>query len=294
MKLRTTKYIVKEGLINTYRNKLMSLASIGVVTASMIVLGLFLVITINLSHNTQILKEQPQMQVFCDPELDDEQIKEVEKVIKNDSRVKNYTFVSKQEALEKTKEMLGDDQEVIEGLGDDFLPVSFIIELNNLKEAPDVVSSFKSIQGVGNVRYSQERVDIVLKIATWVQIGNMVLIIILLAVAMFIIANTIKLTVFARRKEISIMKYIGATDWFIRWPFIVEGVIIGLFGAAIGFVVISLLYGLLSNKIIEGVNIISLVSLGELQFVVTYTFALVGVVIGALGSTISIRKYLHV
>lgn len=294
MKLRTTKYIVKEGLINTYRNKLMSLASIGVVTASMIVLGLFLVITINLSHNTQILKEQPQMQVFCDPELDDEQIKEVEKVIKNDSRVKNYTFVSKQEALEKTKEMLGDDQEVIEGLGDDFLPVSFIIELNNLKEAPDVVSSFKSIQGVGNVRYSQERVDIVLKIATWVQIGNMVLIIILLAVAMFIIANTIKLTVFARRKEISIMKYIGATDWFIRWPFIVEGVIIGLFGAAIGFVVISLLYGLLSNKIIEGVNIISLVSLGELQFIVTYTFALVGVLIGALGSTISIRKYLHV
>jgi len=294
MKLRTTKYIFKEGLINAYRNKLMSLASVSVVTASMIVLGLFLVISINLNHNIRKLEEQPQMQVFCDPELDDEQIKVIEQAIKNDSRVKKYTYVSKKEALEKAKEMLGEDQNVIEGLGDDFMPVSFIVELNNLKEAPDVVSAFKSIQGVSNVRYSQERIDIILKIATWVQIGNIVLIIILLAVAMFIISNTIKLTVFARRKEINIMKYIGATDWFIRWPFIIEGVVIGLIGAVIGFVAISIIYALLSNKVSEGINIISLVSLRELQFVVTYTFALVGTVIGALGSAVSIRKYLHV
>lgn len=294
MKLRTTKYIVKEGLINTYRNTLMSLASVGVVTASMIILGVFLVITINLSHNTQKLKEQPQMQVFCEPELDDEQIGTIEKKIKSDSRVKKYTYVSKQEALIKAKEMLGNDQDVVEGLGDDFMPVSFIVELKNLKEAQDVVSAFKSIQGVGNVRYSQERVDIILKIATWVQIFNMALIIILLAIAMFIISNTIKLTVFARRKEINIMKYIGATDWFIRWPFVVEGVIIGLAGAAIGFVAISIVYAIFLNMVSEEVNIFSLVSLGELQFNVTYTFALVGIAIGTLGSTISIRKYLQV
>lgn len=294
MKLRTTKYIVKEGLINTYRNTLMSLASVGVVTASMFILGVFLVIAINLSYNTQKLKEQPQIQVFCEPELDDEQIGIIEKNIKSDSRVKEYTYVSKQEALNKAKEMLGNDQDVVEGLGDDFMPVSFIIELKNLKEAQEVVSAFKSIQGVGNVRYSQERVDIILKIATWVQIGNMVLIIILLAVAMFIISNTIKLTVFARRKEINIMKYIGATDWFIRWPFVVEGVIIGLAGAAVGFIAISFFYGVVSSKVTQEVKIFSLVSLGELQFNVIYTFALVGIVIGTLGSTISIRKYLHV
>ncbi|NLL07248.1 MAG: ABC transporter permease [Clostridiaceae bacterium] len=294
MKLRTTKYIVKEGFINTYRNLLMSLASVGVVTASMIILGVFLVIALNLSYNTQKLKEQPQIQVFCEPELDDEQIRTIEKSIKNDSRVKKYTYVSKQEALKKAKEMLGDDQDVVEGLGDDFMPVSFIVELNNLKESQNVVSAFKSIQGVGNVRYSQERIDFILNIATWVQVGNLALIIILLAVAMFIISNTIKLTVFARRKEINIMKYIGATDWFIRWPFIVEGVIIGLAGAAIGFVAISIVYGILWGKVAEGVNIFSLVSLGEIQFNVTYTFVLVGIGIGAIGSTISIRKYLQV
>jgi len=294
MKLRTTKYIFKEGLINAYRNKLMSLASISVVTASMIVLGLFLIISINLKYNIQKLEQQPQMQVYCDPELDDQQIRTIEQTIKSDARVKKYTYVSKKEAFEKMKEMLGEDQDVLEGLGDDFMPVSFIIELNNLKEAKDVVESFKLIEGVSSVRYSQERIDILIKIATWVQVGNIVLTIILLAVAMFIISNTIKLTVFARRKEINIMKYIGATDWFIRWPFIVEGVVIGLVGAAIGFLDFSIIYALLSSKISEGINIISLVSLRELQFVVIYTFALVGIGIGSLGSAVSIRKYLHV
>ncbi|AEV67219.1 permease-like cell division protein FtsX [Acetivibrio clariflavus] len=294
MKLRTTKYIFKEGLINAYRNKLMSLASISVVTASMIVLGLFLIISINLKYNIQKLEQQPQMQVYCDPELDDQQIRTIEQTIKSDARVKKYTYVSKKEAFEKMKEMLGEDQDVLEGLGDDFMPVSFIIELNNLKEAKDVVESFKLIEGVSSVRYSQERIDILIKIATWVQVGNIVLTIILLAVAMFIISNTIKLTVFARRKEINIMKYIGATDWFIRWPFIVEGVVIGLMGAAIGFLAVSIIYALFSSKISEGINIISLVSLRELQFVVIYTFALVGIGIGSLGSAVSIRKYLHV
>jgi cell division transport system permease protein len=248
----------------------------------------------NLTHNTERLKQQPQMQVFCDPELDDMQITKIEQTIKSDSRVKKYTFVSKKEALDKAKEMLGNDQDVIKGLEDDFMPVSFIIELNNLADAKLVVESFKKIQGVGNVRYSQKRVDMILKVATWVQVGNAALIIILLAVSMFIISNTIKLTVFARRKEINIMKYIGATDWFIRWPFVVEGVIIGLVGAALGFIAISIAYVPFSIKISEAINIISLVNLGGIQRNVIYTFSLVGVVVGALGSTISIRKYLRV
>lgn len=293
MKLRTTKYIVKEGLINTYRNMLMSLASVGVVTASMVVLGIFLVIAINLTHNTELLKQQPQMQVFCNHELDNRQVAEVEQTIKNDSRVKKYIYVSKKEALEKAKELLGNDQDVIEGLGEEFMPESFIIQLNNLADIKTVVGSFENIQGVEKVKFSEKRVDMVLKVGTWVQVGNVVLTIILLAVSMFIISNTIKLTVFARRKEINIMKYIGATDWFIRWPFVVEGVIIGFVGAALGYVVVSIVYGLFSGNYAEAINI-SFVNLGDIQTNVIYTLLLVGVVVGALGSTISIRKYLRV
>ncbi|WP_010245923.1 permease-like cell division protein FtsX [Acetivibrio cellulolyticus] len=294
MKLRTTKYIIKEGMINTYRNALMSLASIGVVTASMIILGVFLVITINLTHNTEILKAQPQMQVFCDPELDDRQVIVIEQAIRTDSRVKEYTFVSKKDAFSKTKELLGNDTDVLQGLEESFLPASYVVELKNSQDAQAVVESFKEIPGVSNVRYSQKTIDMISKVATWVQVGNAALIIILLVVAMFIISNTIKLTVFARRKEISIMKYIGATDWFIRWPFVVEGVIIGLIGAVIGFIVVSIAYGTFASKFSAGVNIIKLVNLGDLQFEVIYIFSLVGIVVGALGSTISIRKYLRV
>jgi cell division transport system permease protein len=293
MKLRTTKYIVKEGIVNTYRNMLMSLASVGVVTASMVVLGIFLVIAINLTHNTERLKQQPQMQVFCDPELDNKQVEDVEEAIKNDPRVKKYTYVSKKEALEKAKEILGNDKDVIEGLGEDFMPESFIIQLNNLAEFKSVVETFEKIQGVEKVKFSEARVDTIIKIGTWVQVGNVVLTIILLAVSMFIISNTIKLTVFARRKEINIMKYIGATDWFIRWPFVVEGVIIGFVGAALGFVVVSVVYGLFTGKYAGTINI-SLVNLGDVQTNVIYTLSLVGVIVGALGSAISIRKYLHV
>ncbi|OPZ85830.1 MAG: Cell division protein FtsX [Firmicutes bacterium ADurb.Bin419] len=294
MKLNTTKYIIKEGIINTYRNALMSLASVSVVTASMIILGLFLVITINLTYNTDNLKEQPQMMVFCDPELDDKQVMVVEQTIRNDSRVKTHVYVSKKEAFEKTKDMLGNDKDVIEGLSESFMPVSFIIELNNLADAQSVVEDFRMIPGVGKVKYSQKTIDMLLKVATWVQIGNAVLIFILLVISMFIISNTIKLTVFARRKEINIMKYIGATDWFIRWPFVVEGVIIGLIGAVLGFVAISIGYGVFSSRFKEGMEIINFVNLRALQFDVIYTFLLVGVVVGALGSTISIRKYLRV
>lgn len=294
MKLNTTKYIIKEGMINTYRNALMSLASVGVVTASMIILGLFLVITINLTYNTDILKKQPQMQVFCDPELDDRQIMVIEQAIKKDSRVKQHVYVSKKEAFEKTKEMLGNDKDIIEGLDESFMSVSFIVELNNLADAQVVVETFKEIPGVGKVKYSQKTIDMILKVATWVKVGNVALIIILLVISMFIISNTIKLTVFARRKEINIMKYIGATDWFIRWPFIVEGVIIGVVGAVLGFTAISIGYALFSSKFSEGINIMKLVNFGDLQFEVIYTFLMVGIIVGALGSTISIRKYLRV
>lgn len=272
----------------------MSLASVGVVTASMIILGIFLAITINLTYNTEIFKQQPQMQVFCDPELDDRQIMVIEQTIRTDSRVKTHTYVSKKEAFEKTKEMLGNDKDIIEGLDESFMSVSFVIELYNLADAQDVVETFEQIPGVGKVKYSQKTIDVILKVATWVQVGNISLIIILLAISIFIISNTIKLTVFARRKEINIMKYIGATDWFIRWPFVVEGVIIGLVGAAIGFIAISIGYGLFSGKYTQGINIIKFVDLRELQFEVIYTFSLVGIIVGALGSTISIRKYLRV
>lgn len=293
MKLRTTKYIVKEGFVNTYRNILMSLASMGVVIASLIIFGFFWLITVNVHHNTQFLKEQPEMQVFCNPELDDYQVSMLEMVLK-DERIKEYRKVTKEEAFEKAKEMLGDDKAVLEGLDESILPVSFIIKLKESSDYQDVVKKLSSFPGVDSVKYSQKAIDFVYRILRGVQIGSTVLIILLVSISIFIISNTIKLTVFARRKEINIMKYIGATDWFIRWPFIVEGIIIGLVGAAVSFGVIFVVYYFGGNWILEDFSMIKFISMRDIASDLITLFCLIGAFVGALGSAISIRKYLRV
>ena len=294
MKLRTAKYIIKEGFVNTYRNVLMSLASMGVVSASLIILGFFLVITANIEHNTRFLKEQPEMQVFCNPNLDDYQVGMVQWTISKDDRIESYEVVDKAAAFEKAKEMLGEDKEILEGLDESIMPVSFIIKLKNSKDYEEVVEEYKNYPGVDNVQYSQKAIDFVNKILRMLQIGSTALIIILSAIAVFIISNTIKLTVFARRKEINIMKYIGATDWFIRWPFIVEGIIIGLVGAVASFGIIYIVYALGGRSIVNDMAMLELVSMGDMSFQLISTFCLIGAFVGALGSVISIQKYLRV
>lgn len=294
MKLRTTKYVVKEGFINTYRNILMSLASVGVVTASLIIFGFFWVITVNVNYNTQVLREQPEMQVFCDPELDDSQVTMVELLIRGDNRIREYKTVTKQEAFEKAKEMLGEDKTVLDGLDESILPVSFVIKLKNSSDAEAVVKKFSSFPGVDNVRYSQKTIDFIYRIVRSIQIGSSLLIVLLLTISIFIISNTIKLTVFARRKEINIMKYIGATDWFIRWPFIVEGIIIGLIGAFLSLGIMSIIYSFGGGKLTEGIYMFKVVSLEKICSDLISIFSIIGVFVGALGSSISIRKYLQV
>jgi len=142
--VKNTKYIIKEGFVNTYRNVLMSLASMGVVSASLIILGFFLVMTANIEHNTRFLKEQPEMQVFCNPNLDDYQVGMLQWTISRDERIESYQMVDKAAAFEKAKEMLGEDKEILEGLDESIMPVSFIIKLKNSKDYEEVVERYKN------------------------------------------------------------------------------------------------------------------------------------------------------
>lgn len=294
MKLRTTKYVVKEGFVNAYRNALMSLASVGVVTVSLFVFGFFYVITANLNYNTSALKDQPEMQLFCIPELDESQVGQIEELIKADIRIKSYQKVTKEEAFVKASEMLGNKSSLLEGLSEDFLPVSFIIKLQNADECEAIVNRFNRIQGIENVRYSQKSIDFIKRVIHWVQIGSIFIIIMLMVISLFIISNTIKLTVFARRREINIMKYIGATDWFIRWPFVFEGIIIGVIGGILSYFLVGLFYSILVSKFAEGINMIKLMKLSQISLSLIAAFLIMGSLVGSLGSVISIRKYLRV
>jgi len=299
MKIRTAKYIVKEGILNVYKNKLMSLASIGIIIASLLLFGIFLLIELNLDHNTRALESIPQLEVFCDYKLDETLVGDIENAIREDDRISEYRMVTKKEAFNKLKEKLEGNEDILEGYDESFLPVSFIIKLKDPRDSDEIKEKFENMSKVDSVECPQRSIELISKASSWIKVISGVLIAILLIISTFIISNTIKLTVFARRKEISIMKYIGATDWFIRWPFIVEGVIIGIIGAAVALALSS--YGYRAVELRLGNDIVS-VSMGffemlkfkDVVLVLVLFYSFLGAVVGAIGSVMSLRKHLRV
>ncbi|HOV27104.1 MAG TPA: permease-like cell division protein FtsX [Pseudobacteroides sp.] len=297
MKIRTTKYIIKEGIINSYRNKLMSLASIIIVTASLLVFGIFLIISVNFQHKiNEMMESQLQIEVYCDANLDETQVKDIEAQIKMNSFVSNVRRVTKEEALERCKALLEEDGSILEGYDGSFLPESFIVKINNSDNIKRVVEEFKALKGVESVGFLEDNVNQLSSISYWARFISILLLVILLSVSIFIISNTIKLTVFARRREIGIMKYIGATDWFIRLPFIVEGIIIGIVGAIISFIVTYYCYSTIESQLSNGVlgETLEFVSINSIVLYVIGSYSIIGTVVGGIGSGISIRKYLRV
>jgi len=299
MRIRTVKYILKEGAINAYRNKLMSLASVSIVVATLVIFGVLLLVALNLRINLDILKNQPQLEAYCYTELDDVQIKQIENTIKENNKVASYQIVTKDQALQKMKDKLANDATILDGYDASIFPVSFIIKLKDSAYATEVVKSLETTSGIEKVSYSQRLIDVISKVSYWTQLICGFMIIIFLMVSVFIISNTIKLTVFARRREISIMKYIGATDWFIRWPFVVEGVIIGIIGVIIAFIISSLGYNELESKFSKdmlnvSMEFLKLINIREVWLQIVAFYSAIGISVGAFGSFLSIRRYLRV
>ena len=299
MRIRTARYIFKEGVVNTYRNILMSLASIMIVIATLIVYGFFLLIALNLEMNISVLKDQPQLEVFCNVELDDNQVKLVEEAVKNNSKVAKYEMVTKEEAFEKLKTRFGENSILLDGYDESILPVSFIINLKDPSQSEDVVKEFENMSGVHEVSFHQKTIDMISKVTYWMRFISGFMIVILLIISVFIISNTIKITVFARRKEINIMKFIGATDWFIRWPFVVEGVIIGIMGAMIAFIISGFGYNALESRFSKdlislNLSLFKMMGISEVWIQLLLFYSVIGVIVGAIGSFLSIRRYLRV
>jgi len=299
MRIRTVKYIIKEGAVNTYRNKLMSLASVIIVMATLFIFGFFLLIALNLQLNINTLEDQPQLEAFCYTVLDDSQVSQVEGTIKSNADISQYQVVTKGQAFQKMKERLGNDASILDDLDESFLPVSFIITLKDPKLASEVVKTLENTSGIEKVSYSQKTIDLITKISGWIQFVCGFMIIVLLIISIFIISNTIKLTVFARRREINIMKYIGATDWFIRWPFVVEGVIIGIVAAIVAFIISSYGYNAVEGKfskdlITMSTDFFQFISIRDVWLRIIVLYSAIGIIVGALGSFLSIRRYLRV
>ncbi|MDD5603009.1 MAG: permease-like cell division protein FtsX [Eubacteriales bacterium] len=302
MKIRTVRKIITEGLQNTYRNKLMTAASIGTVAAALVIFGIFWLLIQNFNYNLDIIRQQPEMVIYCNPELEETKVRQIENSIKNNEKIEEYTRVSKKEAFDKVGEILGDKKNLLEGMDESFLPVSFVLKLRDPSESGPVAAEYEKVAGIEKVDYAKGLIDFITKLTNWIRIISTVLLIILLGVSVFIISNTIKLTVYARRKEIGIMQYIGATDWYIRWPFIIEGALIGLIGAIISFLLVSYGYTAVVTKFNTDLdqistgfnNFLSLIEMRSISARILSGYIITGIIVGAAGSFLSIRKHLYV
>lgn len=300
MKMDKAKYLLSEGISNINRNKLMSFASVTIVAATLIVFGIFYISIVNISSNMRIIKDEPELYIECFPNADEKTVNDVEKYLAKNNKIERYEKFTKADALAKLKEMLGKDTSMIEGLNEDFLPVSFKIKLIDPLQSRDLAAELGKLTGVEIVEYSGDTISFRVKVISWIQIASAIMIIILMLNSLLVISNTIKLTVYARRKEIGIMKYIGATDWFIRWPFFIEGALIGIIGAVVSFITIIYLYTKILGKFnfdmrligTQIFNTFTLVPVNHISLKLLFSYAIIGISVGILGSYISLRKHL--
>ena len=291
-------YLLGEGFRNVFHNKKSSGASLAIMCATMLIFGLFFMIIENLNNAVETLETQQGIQVFIQKTATDAQMEQIGEQIQAIDGVNKVTFVSKEDALNQTKEKLKDKQALIAGW-DESNPfkASYLVTLTDLKLSSQVQDEIKKIDNIDSIQSRDETINGLVAIANGVRIVSAVILKLLVLISIFIIGNTIKLTVHARRKEISIMKYVGATDSFIRWPFVIEGIIIGIVAALLSILVLGIAYSLITNaaanSIISTMGI-KLLSFTDMTTLLVIVYMVLGIGIGALGSSISMRKYLQV
>ena len=295
MRFSTKQYFIKETYKSIRRNGFMSFASISTVAVSLLVLGMFLMIFLNTNNLAQYLEKQVQISVYMQDSATDKELASVKDKLTKMPGVVKVTQVSKQEALERFRKRLGDQDQLLNSLGkENPFPNSFEVQVDNPERIKVLTPQIGQLNKVETAKFGQEVVEHLFQLTKILRFGGILLVVFLAMATLFIISNTIRLTVFARRKEVIIMKYVGATDWFIRWPFILEGMTLGFFGAVVAFILINSIYSGLLTRIHATLAFLPLLPTSPLLFYVDLFLLVAGTGIGALGSYISLRKFLRV
>ena len=296
MKFRSIKYYTKQATGNVFANGWMSIASVFTVIASLLVFGVFFLLTLNLNYIAGQFEGDYEIILVVDENYTFEQTEQLRPQIEAIEFIENVTFDSKESRLDSLKQDMGDNAYLFEGY-DENNPLRdwYKVTLTDLSQSESVVAQIESIEGIVKVIFNQDTIDNLLSATDYLSNISIWIMIALGIISIFIISNTIKLTVFSRAKEINIMKYVGATDWFIRWPFIIEGIIIGLVGSAVSLLVISLGYnGLTAFFGTLGISFVSFKPISEILPYLIPMFLLLGIILGGIGSLISVRKHLKV
>lgn len=303
MKITSLKYFIKEAFVNLLKNGLMSVASIITVASCVFILITSYSIAANVDYMIKNIESQIGLTVFINDSVTSSEIKSIYTDLMNTEHVKDVVFISSEDAYNNFKESLEESSHILDGLpSETLLPRSLEIYLDDNEYIDVIIRKLQPEVGedkfFSSISHGEKEADIIASIGRVIRIVSTVLVIGLGFIGTVIIMNTIKITVNTRKSEINLMKYVGATDWFIRWPFIFEGILIGFIGAFIPIVISYFSYSRIVSKITENLafanNLFVFKSANELFLYSTPLALCIGVLIGVLGSTTSIRKHLNV
>ncbi len=299
MKYNILNYLIGEGFKSVFKNKKSTIASLGTMCATMLVFGVFFAIGENINSFVKGVESEQAIRVNIEKTATEEEIKTLGEEIKNINGVRDIEYRSEDDALQIMKDKFGDNAYLLDTYEDaNIFSGAYIVTLTDLNLNLQVQDEIVKLNSVKSITNENSTIDTLINVANGIRIVTATLLVLLIVISIFIISNTIKLTVHARRKEISIMKYVGATNGFIRFPFIVEGIIIGIVAGAITIILLGLAYnGIMASVAgsdtlrLIGVNI---VSFSDMFSLIVTVYLILGIGIGIIGSSISMKKYLEV
>ncbi|WP_027364967.1 permease-like cell division protein FtsX [Desulfotruncus alcoholivorax] len=295
MNLNVIRYYFREAVRSIIRNSWLSAASVGTIIISLLILGSTVLLVMNVRYVASSVESSLEITVFLKDDVDEQSLARMEEQIKFVPGVSSVEFISKEQALADLKESFGDKADILSGLEQDNpLPNSFRIKTTSAGLVPEAARQLEKLDGVEQVRYGQGVVEKLLSLTHWVRIWGSLTIVVLGVAAIFLIATTIRMSVFARRREIGIMKMLGATNLFVRMPFMLEGMMLGSAGGLVAVLIINFSYLSLLNKVIVTLPFIRLVDDPVTIYQVLGGLLGLGFAIGALGSAISLRRFLKV
>ncbi len=299
MRPSTIKYFVREGLSGLKKNLLMTMASMVAVAACISILSFSYCVGSNLQYMLNQMEDSIGISVFLKGELTGEQIENMKTEIGKIDHVESVEYISPTDALDELKQDWGADEDIFVGLDNENNPLShsFQISLDSIENQNGVLTALENVDGVENVRHGQTETELLLKANRIFSVASVIVMLLLGVISVMIIMNTIRISVVNRRVEINIMKYVGATDWFIRWPFIIEGIIIGLVGAVVPLLLGFPIYAKVTSAIFQYLPVIKFIQFrltGDVFGFLIPFGVIFGIGLGVIGSVTSIRKHLRV
>ena len=294
MKGTSLKYLTHEGFRNVWVNRLMSLASVTVLMACLIIMGAGIMIYFNINNVVDKVQSQNVVMVYVADDASEDETTQIGTSLKGISNVESCEFVPKEVAFQEQIQSMGGDAALFEGFDEIPLPDAYKVTVKDLSQFENTVSQIKQINKVDSVRENSDLASKLLSLRHAVSIVSVGLVIMLFLVALFIISNTIRITMFSRKLEISIMKAVGATNWFIRWPFMIEGMILGTISGVVSLGVLWGLYAVAEKVFAQTLSLIgfSLVPFSGYWWQILLVFVAIGLFTGGFGSLVSMAKYL--